>query len=342
MSGPPYLPQVSMLGGTPTPIPDDPISAVLMAIFLVAAAANMYIYRTNKSRGHFFVFSALLFGFSSARAAALVFRIAWASRPTNASIAIAANIFTAAGVLLLFVINLLFTQRILRAYFPTFGWSKISYWGFGFFLFSLPALLVMLIITTIHSYYTLDINARMTERNIQLFAGTYLAFLAFLPVPLLLAILAWARKSRTDATEIENFGRGQMKTKIALVLFTSLILTFGAGFRIGANFATRPLGNPGWWHHKACYYCVNYVIEIIVVYTYMLVRFDRRFHVPNGSSAPGHYSGRVPVVVEGARAGGSTTVTDEEVFGESVKGSGDSGSGKEGSTKRNSAEKERV
>ncbi|KAK3682903.1 hypothetical protein B0T22DRAFT_472201 [Podospora appendiculata] len=334
MSGPPYLPQVSMLGGTPTPIPDDPICAVLMVIFLIAAAANMYIFRTNRSRGHFFVFSALLFGFSCARAAALVFRIAWASRPTNASIAIAANIFTAAGVLLLFVINLLFTQRILRAYHPSFGWSKISYWGFGFFLFSLPALLVMLIITTIHSYYTLDVSARMTERNIQLFAGTYLAVLAFLPVPVLLAILAWPR-SRTSA-EIEHFGHGQMKTKIALVLFTSLILTFGAGFRIGANFATRPLGNPGWWHHKACYYCVNYVIEIIVVYTYTLVRFDRRFHVPNGSSTPGHYSGRVPVPVAGI------TVTEEEVIGESVKDSGDSGSGKEGSTRRDSGEKERV
>lgn len=28
-----------------------------------------------------------------------------------------------------------------------------------------------------------------------------------------------------------------------------------------------------------------------MVYAYAVSRFDRRFHVPNGSSAPGHYSG---------------------------------------------------
>lgn len=28
-----------------------------------------------------------------------------------------------------------------------------------------------------------------------------------------------------------------------------------------------------------------------MVYSYAISRFDRRFHIPNGSSAPGHYSG---------------------------------------------------
>lgn len=28
-----------------------------------------------------------------------------------------------------------------------------------------------------------------------------------------------------------------------------------------------------------------------MVYAYAVSRFDRRFHIPNGSSAPGHYSG---------------------------------------------------
>jgi hypothetical protein len=34
---------------------------------------------------------------------------------------------------------------------------------------------------------------------------------------------------------------------------------------------------------------------LVVVLVYTLFRFDQRFWVPNGSSAPGHYSGRVAV-----------------------------------------------
>jgi hypothetical protein len=49
------------------------------------------------------------------------------------------------------------------------------------------------------------------------------------------------------------------------------------------------------------------------VYTYTICRFDRRFHVPNGSSAPGHYSR--DVVGSKYYKAAPRFNTEEEVFG---------------------------
>jgi hypothetical protein len=221
-----------------------------------------------------------------ARITALVMRIVWASRPTNVNIAIAANVFTAAGVLILFIVNLVFAQRIIRAYHPHFGWHKLANLVFRFLLFSVIALLVIVITGTVQSFFTLDPNTRRIDRDLQLFAGVYLAVIAFIPIPAVLLAALFPRKTR-----VEKFGSGRFRTKTRLVVFTSFLLALGAGFRIGVNFAPRPLNDPAWYHSKACYYCFNYVIELIVVYLYTVLRFDRRFHVPNGASGPGDYAG---------------------------------------------------
>lgn len=90
----------------------------------------------------------------------------------------------------------------------------------------------------------------------------------------------------------EKFGIGRFRTKLTLLLSASLILTVGACFRLAVNFTTpRPRDDPAWYHSKACFYCFNFVIELAVVYAYAIARFDRRFHVPDRSSGPGHYSG---------------------------------------------------
>jgi len=297
--GPPYLPPVAQLGGLPTPIPDDVISAVLLAFFIAGAATHMTIFQVNRKRDHKFIFSVLLFGFCMARITTLVMRIVWASRPANVSIAIAANILVAAGVLLLFIVNLLFAQRIVRAYHPSFGWHRAVSWAFRFLFFSVVALLIMVITASVHSFFTLDPSVRQKERDVTLFAGTYLAVLAFLPIPIVTVAVLYPRDNKVD-----KFGTGRLRTKIRLLLFTSTLLTFGAGFRIGASFSPRPITNPAWYHHKAAFYIVNFVIELIVVYAYAIARFDKRFHIPDGSSGPGHYNG---------------VNTEAEVFGEDGK-----------------------
>jgi len=314
---------VALLGGTPSPIPDDPISAVLLAFFVGSAVLHMAIFQINLRRSHKFVFSVLLFGFSMARITALTVRIAWAHYPTNSNIAIAANVFTAAGVLLLFIVNLLFAQRIMTAYHPYFGWNRSVLWAFRLLLASVVAVLVMVITVSVHLFFANDPDVRAKERNVQLFAGTYLTVLAFLPIPIVIIsrAIVFLRARRLGDKDFrvvqDKFGAGSFRAKIWLLVSTSALLTLGAGFRVSVNFmGQRPANDPAWYHSKAVYYCFNYVIEILVVYAYGIARFDRRFHIPDGSSAPGHYS----------RGLGLPINREDEVFGP-AEADGDSSSG---------------
>lgn len=312
MGGPPYPPMVATLGGQPTKSVDDPISGVLLALFVTGAVLNMTIFQLNKRRSHKFILSALLFGFCMARITANALRIAWASHPTNASLAIAANVLVSAGVVLLFIVNLIFSQRILRAYHPVIGWSKPVTVAFRALFASVVACLIMVITAVVYSFYTLDPHVRSQIRSIQKTGVTYFAILAFLPLPIVALSLVLPRSAPMD-----KFGQGRMRTKIGLLVFTSVLLSIGAGFRAGVTLsAPRAISDPAWYHHKACFYIFNYVIELIVVFTYALSRFDRRFHIPNGSSAPGHYSNGPNSPKSGMAL--SRINTEEEVFGDDV------------------------
>jgi hypothetical protein len=303
--GPPYASQDAQLGGLPTTGVDVPISAVLIALFIGSAALNMTILQLNLRRGHKFVLSGVLFGFSMARITANIMRIVWACYPHNVRIALATSILTNAGVLLLFVANLIFAQRILRAYHPHVGWGTPVRVAFRFLYACVAACLVMVIVAIVYSSYTLDAHIKSQLRAVQLTASTYMAVLAFLPIPIVLATVLSPRKG-----SIEKFGQGRMRTKVGLVLFTATLLAFGAAFRAGIAFMKRPITEPAWFHSKALFYCINFLIELIVVYTYALSRFDRLFHVPDGSSAPGHYSGSSTTNEKG------NVATDEEFLPE--------------------------
>lgn len=297
MQGPPYPPQGAQLGGVPTVPVDVPISAVLIFIFVLLAIAHMAIFQRNRKRGHKFLFSGAFFGLSMVRIAALVMRIVWATRPTDVPVAIAANILTQAGVVILFVANLFFAQRIIRAYHPAFGWHTATRFVFRFLVVVVISSLIMVIVCTVHMMYTLDTTARAMDRDVQLFAGTAFAVLAFVPAP---AVLIACLVPRAGGRRIEKFGAGRFGSNITLLVFSSLLLTLGAGFRIGVNFAPRPSDAPAWYHHRACYYCFIYVIEIIVSGLYAVARVDKRFRVPNGAKQPGDYAqGGVPASKEG-------------------------------------------
>ncbi|RKU49013.1 hypothetical protein DL546_009702 [Coniochaeta pulveracea] len=283
---PPYLPPTAQLGGSPNRSVDVPICAVFLVFFICMAATHMTIFQINRKRGHKFFFSAVLFGFCMARIVALTTRIAWALHPRSIGVGIAAGIFTQAGVLLLFVVNLVFSQRILRAYQPTIGWHPIVKYIYLLLLFLVVTLLIMVISATVHMFFTLSPTARSTDRAIQLFCGTGFTVIAFFPIPIILLASLLPRKTR-----VEKFGQGRFRTKIRLVIFTATLLTLGAAFRLGTAFAAPPIDRPGWFDSKACFYFFNFTVEAVVIFTYAVMRFDRRFHVPNGSYAPGHYAG---------------------------------------------------
>ncbi|KAI1364460.1 hypothetical protein F5Y08DRAFT_212671 [Xylaria arbuscula] len=283
--GPPYGSNMAVVGGVPTIGTDIPIAAILLALFVCSGAAHFTILQLNKRKGLLFVFSGMLFVMSVLRTVALSMRIVWATHPHTAKIAVASGILTQTGSVLVFVINLLFSQRVVRGYHPRFGWHPCAGIFFYFLIGCVVGSLVMVIVVTVQSVLTLDEGLRDSDRIVQLFAGTYMAVLAFLPIPIVTIAALYPRKSH-----VEKFGAGRWRTKLRLLLFAAAVATLGAGFRVATGYAARPVTNPAWYHSRVCYYCFNFVTDLIVSLTYLFSRFDRRFIVPKGAKGPGDYA----------------------------------------------------
>ncbi|GIZ46293.1 hypothetical protein CKM354_000942300 [Cercospora kikuchii] len=278
--GPPYPPKVAGVGGRAMPIPDVPIASVLLVFYVGSAVGNMTILQLNRRKGHKFLLSGLLFGFSMARILTLSLRIGVAYHPTNVSLSIASMIFVNAGILIVYIVDLLFVQRIIRARQPEIGWHPLFRLLFKI-IYSLVALaLVLVIVFIVLSFYTLDTHLRTICRDIQLAAITWLLVVAALPLVLL--VLTWALPKSKNA---QTFGAGSMTAKSLILVVSSILCTLGAGFKAGVNWqAPRAINNPAWYHSKACFYVFFFVLEIIILYFFLAVRVDRRFHVPDGSS----------------------------------------------------------
>lgn len=273
----------------------------------------MTIFQLNKKRGHKFIMSGLMFGFCMARITTCILRIVWATRPTNIRIAIAAQVFVAAGTVLLFIINLIFAQRIVRSAHPHVGWHRAFSAAFKAVYAIIVISLIMLITCTVQSFFTLNANTRRIDRDVQLYGQVFYAFVAFLPILLVLGGLVIPRRTRLD-----KFGSGRFRTKIAVLLLAAVLLCLGASFRAGTNIKTlRPRESPAWYHSKACFYIFNFTLELIVIVMYAALRVDRRFHVPNGSHAPGDYSSgarKQGEMEKDSSSGIQRVFTEEETF----------------------------
>lgn len=332
-SSPPYPPTTASLGLIPTISVDVPICAVFLILFILGAASHMTIFQVNRARGHKFIISGMMFGFCMARIVTMVMRIVWATRPTNIRIAIAANVFIYAGVVLLFVVNVIFAQRILRACHPNTGWHPLFHHCFTALYVLIVLTLIMLITSVIQSFYTLNDNTRRIDRSIILYGQTFYCVVSFLPILIVIGGLVIPRETR-----VEKFGQGRFRTKIAILLNTSFLLCLGACFRVGTNYAggDRPIEDPAGYQDKACFYIFNFTIEIIVILLYVIVRVDKRFWVPDHSKKRGDYSrgrdiqdhkGENKSVKSGGEGNmGDMIATEEETFdnmtnGEMIRGS---------------------
>lgn len=286
-SGPPYLPSTWAVGGAPKLDVDAPITAIFLFLYLCGAITHMVIFQLNRRRDHKFIFSALMFGFCMARIVTCTMRIAAICKPHNTSLSIAASVFVAASVLLIFIINLLFTQRLIRAAHPSFGWNRI-------FSLSLKLLYILIVLTismvitcTVQSFYTLRPRTRRIDRDFQLYGSIFFAIVSFLPIPMIALALILPRK-----THIEKFGSGRFRTKVFVLLTASISVCLGAAFRCGTAWKTPvPRSQPlPAYYSRACFYVFNFVVEIIAVYLYAFLRVDLRFHIPDGARGPGSYA----------------------------------------------------
>jgi hypothetical protein len=60
--GPPYPLRNQGLGGQPDVIPDVPITAVFLVLYLVFGVIHIKIFKANKGRGHKFIFNGAILG----------------------------------------------------------------------------------------------------------------------------------------------------------------------------------------------------------------------------------------------------------------------------------------
>ncbi|KAF2734927.1 hypothetical protein EJ04DRAFT_601850 [Polyplosphaeria fusca] len=285
--GPPYIPTTWSLGGSPEKHIDIPTTSVLLVLYILGAAMHMAIFQINLRRKHKFFASLFIFIFCMARMTTCIIRIASVSLPTNIRLAIAAAIFVAAGVLILFLLNLVFAQRMVRSLYPRIGWHP-AFTGSLYALFVVVLLSLAIVITaTVQSFYTLRPRTKTIDRALQLYVGTLFAIVSFLPLPMLGLALLIPRKQAPD-----RFGKGRLRTQIAILALGSGLLCLGAAFRAGTSWRTpvprtQPL--PGYFS-KACFYVFDFGMEILVVYLYGIMRVDLRFWTPDGAKGPGSYS----------------------------------------------------
>ncbi|KAF2429278.1 hypothetical protein EJ08DRAFT_698420 [Tothia fuscella] len=276
---PPYPAQTQGYGGLPAIIPDVPICAIYLILYLAGAAAHMTIFQKNKKQGHLFVMSAMTFGFCMCRLMTFALRIAWSMHPRNVRVAIASNIFVAAGTPLIYVINLIFAHRIIRAQHPRLGWHRALSILARLTIALIVLVLVALITVSVQSSYTLSTNTRRIDRDIQLMGTTFYTFIALLPFPMVLIGLVLPRRIRT-----ERFGKGRFRTKIAVLLTSTFLLTFRAIWGTTTSWLPPvPLTrSTPFYFSKPVFYTIQLLTELLVVYLYAFVRVDLRFYTPTG------------------------------------------------------------
>jgi hypothetical protein len=206
-------------------------------------------------------------------------RISWATQQRNVKLAIASNIFVAAGTPILYIINLIFAHRIIRAQHPKLGWHKSLSILARITVVSIIAALILLIFAAVQSSYTLDMNLHRIDRDIQLFGTTFYTFIAFLPMPMVLIGLVLPRHIRT-----EKFGKGRFRTKIIVLMSSTTLLTVRALWSTTTIWLPQvPLMAPTkFYYGKPAFYTVQLLTELLVVCLYVFVRVDRRFYTPTG------------------------------------------------------------
>lgn len=130
-----------------------------------------------------------------------------------------------------------------------------------------------------------------TIHDLVVFGSSYTLFLCSIPITFLLLAAAFPTSSPP-----EKFGKGGLHSKILIVILASTVLTIGAVIRLYTTVVPKEKENPGAINSKAVFYVTGYMLEIMVVAGYALVRIDLRFWVTDACSGPGMY--RAKEIVE--------------------------------------------
>jgi hypothetical protein len=138
-------------------------------------------------------------------------------------------------------------------------------------------------------FFALDTRVLDVARGLLLFGISYNTFLSILPILLIppAAIIP-------NPSPVEKFALGRFRTKIIVLLFSSALLSTGAIIRLLTAINPRPANYPAKIDSKEVFYTTGFMLEIIVVIMFAIVRLDLLFWVPNGCKGPGDYRYLIP------------------------------------------------
>lgn len=185
----------------------------------------------------------------------------------------------------IFAVNIFLTQRIVRSMHPTIGWSRVFSLGTRAMAISVPMNIVLLISSLIGFFLSVGVESRLSAFEALIkFGVSYNLFLVTFP------FIAIFLACSFPGPKPEKFGDGNLRIKTSMVMLSSAFLATGAIIRTYSFFNPKPPTTNDVLYSKPIFYTTQFMLEIIVVAGYALLRFDLLFHIPNGSSGPGDYS----------------------------------------------------
>ncbi|KAK2001336.1 hypothetical protein LX36DRAFT_570407 [Colletotrichum falcatum] len=283
--GPPDPVDGAFPGGVPSNSLDLPLTLAFMLLFILAGYVHITIYRANGKRGHKFLISDIIFEFCILRTVTCIFRVTWSVAATRGVI-LMASITENGGVSLMYAVNIFFAQRLVRSIHPKFGWSM----AFGqltfFLLISVPTFIIFNIVSTILLFLSAGNADRLELADDLLKLGSsWNTWLSIFPVVVVSVCLC------VPGPAPEKFGTGSQRVKVALLYVGAFMLIAGQSIRLYALFHKELPGTKSIIYSKAVFYTTGFMFELLVVALYAILRVDERFHIPDGSSGPGDYSG---------------------------------------------------
>ncbi|KAK1830947.1 hypothetical protein QBC39DRAFT_408934 [Podospora conica] len=79
---------------------------------------------------------------------------------------------------------------------------------------------------------------------------------------------------------VGRWGRGlgeRGRARRALVVGVAVLLVLEVGFRCGVAFEEREVDRPGWMHSRAAYYCFVFAVEVVVLGMFLMAMVDPKF-----------------------------------------------------------------
>ncbi|PVG00644.1 hypothetical protein CPB86DRAFT_782479 [Serendipita vermifera] len=175
---------VSIPGGIPDNT-DIVLSSIFIPIFLFIA---FFLHaRIFKAYGKKFIWSGLCVSYCIARVVALSLRIASIKKPTNTALGIVAQIMIAAGVAILFVVNLQMSRRFYGQLHPHHA-VPVQRFITGCIIAVVPVLAAV-ITTVVQSYTTKNAHVLSVGRTIRLVVSCIFTILPFIPIVIVSLVL---------------------------------------------------------------------------------------------------------------------------------------------------------